>query len=69
MVSSQVSNNKWRYAVAGRCIDDYKRIMMLVSQNNIAGLNRLVATACQHGASAHSIGNLMECTIAGHYCP
>lgn len=34
--------------------------MMLISQNNIAGLNRLVATARRRGASAHAIGNLME---------
>ncbi|KAJ7498376.1 hypothetical protein B0H11DRAFT_1856325 [Mycena galericulata] len=48
---------------------DYKRIMMLLSQNELPGLRRLLTTALKRGASAQMMVSLIERSISGLYRP
>lgn len=50
-------------------IGDFKRIMMLIASNEVAGLRRLIAAALKRGTSAQSIAKLIEKAIDGLYSP
>jgi len=69
LTSFQLSNAKCRAATAGQKIADHKRILMLLSANDIAGSCRLLATALRHGASAYTICGLLDRAISGLYSP
>lgn len=43
--------------------------MMLLSQNDIAGLRRLMAAALRRGSSAHTICEVLDRAISGLYSP
>jgi hypothetical protein len=51
LTSFQLTNAKRHTATADRKIADHKRILMLLSSNDIAGLRHLLAAALQRGAS------------------
>jgi hypothetical protein len=56
----QLSNSRQRFETLGRKLGDYKRILMLLGSNDVAGLRRLLAAALRRGASAQTICGLLE---------
>ena len=65
----QLSNAKQHSAFTGRKIADHKRILMLLSLNDVAGLRRLLAAALRRGANALTICGLLDRAISGLYSP
>jgi len=65
----QLSNSKRRFETLSHKLGDYKRILMLLSSNDVAGLRRLLAAALRRGASAQTICGLLERAISGLYRP
>ena len=50
-------------------MSDHKRILMLLSSNDVAGVRRLLAAALRRGASAQTICTILTCAISGLYVP
>ncbi|KAF8163984.1 hypothetical protein BJ912DRAFT_1097015 [Pholiota molesta] len=65
----KLKNAERRFKTFDRKIDDYKRIVMLIANNEIVGLRRLTAAALRHGSTAETIANLIEKSLAGLYSP
>ncbi|KAF6752932.1 hypothetical protein DFP72DRAFT_814901 [Ephemerocybe angulata] len=62
---SQVHNLKQQLAGSQKKIDDYERIVMLLSKGDIPGLRRILAASLKRGASAPVILNLLERALKG----
>ncbi|KAF6742437.1 hypothetical protein DFP72DRAFT_1022411 [Ephemerocybe angulata] len=62
---TQVYNLKQQVAGAHRKLDDYGRIMMLLSKGDIPGLRRLLAASLKRGASPAVVLNLLERSLKG----
>ena len=69
LILFQLSNAKYYAATAGQKIADHKLILILLSANNIAGLQCLLAAALCHGASAYTICGLFDHAISDLYLP
>jgi len=65
----QLHNATQRSKVFERKTDDYKRIMMLIASNDIAGLRRLISAALRGGVSAEVIIDQIQKSINGLYSP
>jgi hypothetical protein len=50
-------------------LSDYQRIVMLISQNKIAGVSRVLSVALRNGADAESICIKLHRAINGTYSP
>jgi len=50
-------------------MSDHKRILMLLSSNDVAGVGRLLAAALRQGASAQTICTILTHAISGLYVP
>jgi hypothetical protein len=65
----QLSNSRRHFFTLGRKLDDYKRIVRMLSSNDVAGLRRLLSAAHRRGASPAKICSLLERAITGLYRP
>ena len=65
----QLSNSKRRFQTLGNKLNDHKRILMLLSSNDVGGLRRLLAASLRKGASARTICGFLESAISGLYRP
>jgi hypothetical protein len=52
-----------------RKVDDYQRILMMLSGNHIAGVSRLLSIALRNGASPEAICDQLQQAISGTYRP
>lgn len=50
-------------------INDYQRMVMMLSKNKIAGVSRILAVAVRNGASAGAICDKLDRAILGTYAP
>jgi len=50
-------------------MSDHKRILMLLSSNDVASVRRLLAAALRRGASAQTICTILTRAISGLYVP
>jgi len=50
-------------------MNDHKRILMLLSSNDVASVRRLLAAALRQGASAQTICTILTRAISGLYVP
>ncbi|KAJ6449180.1 hypothetical protein C8R45DRAFT_1131162 [Mycena sanguinolenta] len=66
---TQLSNKSRANARSQRANTDYRRIMMLLSQNEIPGLRRLLIGLLKRGASPQMVLALLERCINGFYRP
>ncbi|KAF8872535.1 hypothetical protein BD779DRAFT_1679648 [Infundibulicybe gibba] len=62
-------NFKRKEARSRKNLINHQRIIMLVSQNKIAGVSRILDVALRNGASAESVHKKLESAIAGVYAP
>ncbi|KAJ6579361.1 hypothetical protein B0H10DRAFT_2198716 [Mycena sp. CBHHK59/15] len=66
---TQLENAKKSNSVSSCKINDYRRIMMLLASNDVAGLRRTLAVALKRGASPHTVYALLEHCLLGRYSP
>ena len=52
-----------------RKVDDYRRLVLLLSQNKITGVSRILSVALQKGANVISICAWLQAAINGTYSP
>ena len=52
-----------------RKVDDYRRVVLLLSQNKVAGVSRILSVALRNGSSAISICARLQAAINGTYSP
>ncbi|EDR04579.1 uncharacterized protein LACBIDRAFT_330513 [Laccaria bicolor S238N-H82] len=50
-------------------LNDYQRMIMLISQNRIAGVSRILSVALRNGANEEAICMKLHCAIEGTYRP
>jgi hypothetical protein len=50
-------------------VDDYRRVVLLLSQNKVAGVSRILSVALRNGSSAISICARLQAAINGTYSP
>jgi hypothetical protein len=65
----QLKNDKRKLVRLQKRVHDHQRILMLLSQNKIAGVSHLLATALQKGVSLEIIGMRLQLAISGSYSP
>ncbi|PPR04251.1 hypothetical protein CVT26_004196 [Gymnopilus dilepis] len=66
---TELHNARRRNKSSATQISDYKRILMLIASNEVAGLRRLIAASLKRGCSPKSIIVLLERAIRGLYSP
>ncbi|KAF8165171.1 hypothetical protein B0H34DRAFT_830366, partial [Crassisporium funariophilum] len=64
------ARNRGRYVSRlSKKLDDYKRLVMMLSQNKIAGVSTILAISLRKGESPQAIYSKMENAINGTYAP
>ncbi|KLO09091.1 hypothetical protein SCHPADRAFT_879793 [Schizopora paradoxa] len=64
---TQVKNLSRKAIASARRMNDYQRIVMLLSQKDVAGLRRILASALDRGISPQKLLNLLERAVSGAY--
>jgi hypothetical protein len=65
----QLENANKQNTITAQKVQDYKRIMMLIASQEVAGLRRLIAAALRRGSSAQAMVTLIQRSIDGLYTP
>ena len=66
---SQLLGCKRQISRLRRKLNDYQRVVMLLSQNKIAGVSRILAVSIHHGDSAQAMAGRLERAISGALKP
>jgi hypothetical protein len=67
--SIQGLNDSRKYISTLTQLDDYHRLLMAVSENDIPRLQQIINVALRHGTSVREIVNKLEDALEGAYCP
>ncbi|TFK58729.1 hypothetical protein BDN72DRAFT_730422, partial [Pluteus cervinus] len=68
-LETEASNQRRKLATVNAKVNDYKRLIILLSQHRIAGVSTILSIALKNGASIHALTKRLEHAIDGTYRP
>ena len=60
-------NSRCKVGQLQKRVNDYQRVVMMLSKNRIAGVSRILSIALRNGASAEAICDKLQAAISGTY--
>ncbi|KAG2742799.1 hypothetical protein P692DRAFT_20879328 [Suillus brevipes Sb2] len=69
MYAAQACNDSRKYMTALTQLDDYNRLLMAISENDIPRLQQIIKIALDNGASIREVVNKLEDAMEGAYRP